>query len=60
LVRSGTAEVHLAETLIQPLFIRGIALWPARGDADKAGEGGNIDEGFDPLRASPSRSFVPK
>jgi len=35
---------------------------PARRDADKAGEGGNVDEGFDPLHAgqSASRRFVPK
>ena len=43
-------------------IIRAMALGPARRDADKAGEGGNIDEGFDPLHAgqSASRCFVPK
>jgi hypothetical protein len=39
-----------------------MARWPTRGDADKTGEGGNVDEGFDPLHAgqSASRRFVPK
>jgi len=39
-----------------------MARWPARGDADKTGEGGKVDEGFDPLHAgqSASRPFVPK
>jgi hypothetical protein len=61
-VWSGLAEVHLkGEPLIQPLFIRLTALRPIRGDADKAGKRGNIDEGFDPLHAGQSapHSFVP-
>jgi hypothetical protein len=52
-----TELVHAASAAI----IHATTLRPARRDADKCGEGGNVDEGFDPLHAgqSASRPFVP-
>jgi len=66
LVRPNISEVHRGSGQRIGLralaaIIRRIALRPVRGDADKTGEGGNIDEGFNPLHArqSASRLFVP-
>ena len=61
-MRPDIPEVKFGELLFRFAIMRGMAVRPTRGYADKAGEGGDIDEGFDPLHAGQSlwRCFVPK
>jgi hypothetical protein len=52
----GWSRLRISRTNFIGRMLRG----PARGDADKAGEGGHVNEGFDPLHGRKGAPLIPE